>query len=168
MPCLSASPDRGRTWHSYPAGIASRKPLGECQYSCGFHLALERTAKCCRDRDLRADTGVACGFGDLEPGPDAFIDTAALIPLAERFTGGDRHANLYATRRARTIETLPIQYQADVTRTRHGCERREHAFGVRHLWHAFGIDEARDFDTAQSRALQAAHEFYLCRRRQNL
>ena len=53
-------------------------------------------------------------------------------------------------------------------RTRRGCERREHAFGVRHLWHAFGIHETRDFDTPQPGALQAAYELDLCRRRQNL
>ena len=46
---------------------------------------------------------------------DALVDAAALIPLAEAFTGGDRHANLGATGGARTIETLAIQHQADDT-----------------------------------------------------
>ncbi len=73
-----------------------------------------------------------------------------------------------ATGGERTVEAFAVQHQADVLHAGHLRQSSEHRFGVRHLRHAFRIDEARDFDALQARGNQAPDQFELGRRRQNL
>ncbi len=151
-------------------GLSGRQPLGESQHAVAGHFAFEGTAECRRDRDLRADTGAARGLGDLEPGLDALVDTAALIPLAERFTGGDRHADLGAAGGARTIEAFAIQYQADVSRDpARLCQRRRAPPSASAICGTrLGFTKLATSIRRRPARCQAAYELDLCRRRQHL
>src|SRR5690349_17458356 len=109
-----------------------------------------------------ANSGGLRGLSDVEPGLDALFDAASLVPLAEGFRGGDRHANLDASGCASAIEAFAVQYQsyaASGGAFRREC--REHRLGVRHLRHPLGVHEARDFDASQPGAIQAADELDL-------
>ena len=111
------------------------------------HFALERTAKCCRDRHLSGATG---GLRRGDDGLGRFDRSVAgliLVGDGKSIGGhGDRAQLVDPARAKRPFGAALVHHQPDIADIIAVGQAGAHRIGIGHLRHCAGIDETGDLD----------------------
>ena len=133
-------------------------PARDIQDVRRIDLALERAAEGDAECDRRAQAVLTCTGDDARRRGERLFDARPLVALVERLRHAECEPHLVEPGRDEPLVAALVEGEAGANHSGRLTRCGDHLFGVRHLWHAARIHEARHLDRRDPRRGQAPHE----------